>query len=61
MQNLLTMKSNSSLLENLGKAAKSAKTDEQLKDQRVSFIFASMDKSQSVTKAQIRGILQLDK
>jgi hypothetical protein len=57
MDGICELKTDGKLLEALGSASLRKKTTEELHEQRVSFIYASMDKDSGVTRAKIEEVL----
>jgi hypothetical protein len=54
---LLTLKTNQKLLSAVERAASRKMTSEELREQRVSFVYGSMDSSSSVTRDRVRQML----
>lgn len=52
-----TIETDEGLLRRLNQAAKRKMTEEEIKEQRVSFIFAGMPKESSMSKVQIKETL----
>lgn len=53
----IQLKTNSALLEALKKAASKKPTAKEVSEQRVSFVFGSLDSKSSVTKEKIRQVI----
>lgn len=54
---LLSLKTSEKLLNAVHRAAARKMTSEELREQRVSFVFGSMDSSSSVTRERVRQML----
>jgi hypothetical protein len=57
MYTLTELKTNSALLEALGKASSKKQTADEVKEQRVSFILGSIDEKSGVTRSRIQEVL----
>lgn len=57
MNTLTELKTNSALLSALGHASSIKQSAEEIREQRVSFIYGSMDKKTGVTRSRIQEVL----
>jgi SpoU rRNA methylase family enzyme len=55
--NIAALKSDASLLEALHKAATRRLTPEEVFEQRVSFVFGSIDSDSSITREQVKQVI----
>jgi len=53
-QKLFALKTDSSVLEAIERAASKPVSADELREQRVSFVFASLDKDSNMTREQVR-------
>lgn len=57
MVNIVGMKSNAKLLQKLKQASEKKQTPQEIREQRVSFIYGSIDNKKGVTRSRIQEIL----
>lgn len=58
MDKLMELKTSATLLTALGNASSKKQTADEIKEQRVSFIFGSIDEKSGVTRSRIQEVLE---